>query len=581
MAVTPSQFLVTDDLTILLGLISATVFLLHTFYRPQPLVHPILLGRQSDVARVRNPGESAVYRNYGTGLMGRFSLRPNKDVHVLADLVRNEQDSPRTLWNTKISNATLQDRVAAFGTGLLRLAGLQNGHADAGVLLLLNDCIEFLIADMALASHSILSLTITDSTLVGAVLDSHPPAAIIAHADLLPHLLEMIYEAHEKENGKGYTIIVVGEPSARTMASVASKVNVLLWSHVEREGVRVEKTLSPVPKPSDIFSISFFSDESGQLQAVQFTHENLTAGVAATRALLPMAHSLNSLDTIVSSHSLSTAYGRSIAYAAIFEGTSFATLESSKLFPSDEVKVAHDVVDILSAQKYPIPSPTIMFMHSGNLISLVDAVLEEAKRNWLSVFAWRHKVSGIVEGFITKDSLWDRLVYDGARAKVIGEGAGTVRAVVVGGGPLPASILTAARVALSVPFVNMFTHPSVAGPVFASHPLDLQDFYGYESPTTSAANDEIAPVGPPSVNIEAKVTGLAFDEAVESGMTDPDGVLLVRGPPVGKLVNPKLVNVEGYVNVNVPSPTGGEEDDRWVGTGVRASVGTNGAFRIL
>lgn len=76
MGVDISDYLVTDDLTVLLGLIAATVFLLHNFYKPQPLVHPILLGRQSDVARVRNPGESAVYRNYGTGLMGRV-CRPS------------------------------------------------------------------------------------------------------------------------------------------------------------------------------------------------------------------------------------------------------------------------------------------------------------------------------------------------------------------------------------------------------------------------------------------------------------------------------------------------------------------------
>lgn len=66
-----SDYVVTDDLTILLALIAATTFLLNNLYKPQPLVHPILLGRQSDVGRARNPGESAVYRNYGTGLMGR------------------------------------------------------------------------------------------------------------------------------------------------------------------------------------------------------------------------------------------------------------------------------------------------------------------------------------------------------------------------------------------------------------------------------------------------------------------------------------------------------------------------------
>ena len=66
-----SDYLVTDDLTIILGLVAAGLFLLHNLYKPQSLVHPILLGRQSDVARVRNSGESALYRNYGTGMLGR------------------------------------------------------------------------------------------------------------------------------------------------------------------------------------------------------------------------------------------------------------------------------------------------------------------------------------------------------------------------------------------------------------------------------------------------------------------------------------------------------------------------------
>ncbi len=68
------------------------------------------------------------------------------------------------------------------------------------------------------------------------------------------------------------------------------------------------------------------------MQGAQLTHENITAGVAAIRALLPASHPLSPLDTIVSAHSLSTAYGRAIAYTAVFEGTSFATLHSSKLF---------------------------------------------------------------------------------------------------------------------------------------------------------------------------------------------------------------------------------------------------------
>lgn len=66
------------------------------------------------------------------------------------------------------------------------------------------------------------------------------------------------------------------------------------------------------------------------------THENLTAGVAAVRALLPLSHAISPLDTLASSHSLSTAYGRAIAYTAIFEGTSFATLMSSELYHTED-----------------------------------------------------------------------------------------------------------------------------------------------------------------------------------------------------------------------------------------------------
>ncbi|KAK7466955.1 hypothetical protein VKT23_004019 [Stygiomarasmius scandens] len=555
-----ADYLVTDDLTILLGLIAATVFLLHTFNKPQPLVHPILLGRQSDVARVRNPGESAVYRNYGTGLISRFPLRPGKEVHILADFVRPDHDLPRTLWGTKITNAALQDRVAAVGTGLIRLAGLQPGESN--VLLFLNDCIEFLLSDLALASHSIPSFTLTASQLLSPVLESHPPSAIITNAELLPSLLELIYDGGE--NTQKYTIVVVGEPSAHAMASVASKIRVLRWDDVEREGNKVEKILSPIPKPQDVFTVSFYANGNGQIHGAQFTHANLTAGVAAINAMFPAAQALSRLDTIVSGHSLSTAYGRAIVYSAIYEGTSFATLASSKLFHSDEVTIKHDVADLMTSKKFSIPSPTILFVKPGHLESLVDAILREAKKSlFLSSFAWRHKLAGISEGFVTKDSLWDRLVYDGARARVIGEGAGTVRAILVGDGVLRASILTPARVALSCPIINTYTHPLVPAPVLASHPLDLQIF-------PSSSEKEPAASGPPSVNIEAKVIGIS-DDAIEAG-GDPEGSLLIRGPPVGKLGGVE----ESYVDVQKL-----DEEEGWVATGARAVIQTNGSFKIL
>lgn len=524
------------------------------------LVHPILLGRQSDVARVRHSGESAVYRNYGTGLMGRFPLRPSKDVHILTDFVKSDSEGSRTLWSTKITNHTLQDRVAAFGTGLLRLAGLRPQQSQ--VLLALNDGIEFIISDLALASHSITSFTISSSTLLGPVFESHSPTVIIADAELLPRLLELIYEVGERSGN--HTVIVVGEPSPQAMASVASTIKVLKFSEVEREGVRVEKSISPLPNPTDVFTVSFFKSEPGHIQGAQFTHENMTAGVAATRALLPLSHALSSLDTIISAHSLSTPYGRAIAYTAIFEGTSFATLKSSKLYHVEERTTKSDVEDMASSQEYPIPPPTIFFMKPGHLESAVTSIAKEASKSFiLYPFARRHKHSSITEGYITKESLWDRLLFDSARAKVMGEGA-SMRAVIISGAPLTGSLLTPSRIMLSVPLVNCFTHPLVPGPVLASHCLDLQDFSAVANGSISTTH-----VGPPSVNTEAKLAGVD-DTSVENG-SDPIGMLLIRGPSVGK-----LLSHDDYVSI--PSE---DENEGWVSTGVRAKIQTNGTFQIL
>lgn len=128
------------------------------------------------------------------------------------------------------------------------------------------------------------------------------------------------------------------------------------------------------------------------------------------------------------------------------------------------------------------------------------------------------------------------------------------------------SLMSPARIALSVPLINSYTHPLVPGPVLASHPLDLQDFPPL---VNDALSSPIAHVGPPSVNTEVKLVGLD-DSLVEAG-ADPSGMLLIRGPSVGK-----LLGNDDYVSI--PS-----EDDKegWVATGVRAKIQSNGSFQVL
>jgi long-chain acyl-CoA synthetase len=338
------------------------------------------------------------------------------------------------------------------------------------------------------------------------------------------------------------------------------------------------------PDANHVFTIAFSKTPGGMaLQAVQFTQQNLTAGVAATRSLLPVSSPLTPLDTIVSAFSLSTPYGRTTAYTAIYEGTSFATLNSARTFVGDgDGKVSYNVCqlradsrtvrldapgalkDINSSSTFPIPSPTVLFVKPEHVISLTSSILNAARSgSWLSGLGWRHKIAHATEGFITKESLWDRLVFDAARVKVLGEGAGTLRALIATGGEpsldvsslnlssylhaqspgyTPVDTLTPTRIAFSIPYVNTLSSDLVCGPLFASYPHDLQI---HPSPGANGEFEKIAHVGAPTVSLEAKLVGV--DDAVIEEGKDPVGEVYVRGPPAGTLLGEKNANGESWL----------------------------------
>ena len=57
-----------DNLSVLLlSILAGLLVYLRFFSRPEPLVHPLLLGKQSEVSKVRQEGETGVYRSWATG----------------------------------------------------------------------------------------------------------------------------------------------------------------------------------------------------------------------------------------------------------------------------------------------------------------------------------------------------------------------------------------------------------------------------------------------------------------------------------------------------------------------------------
>ncbi|KAI6108494.1 AMP-dependent synthetase/ligase [Pisolithus croceorrhizus] len=389
----------------------------------------------------------------------------------------------------QIMNAQLNEQVDAFGGGISHMF-----QEDSDVLLLLNDSNKFLIADLALMKYSIAAMTLCSPKLLSHVLETHPPTAIITNMKFIPLLLEYEGKHHQK---------------------TAKQVEITPWVQIKTDGTNKMKQC-----PDDLYMLTFFEAPSGRMQAVQFTHENMTSGVAAIQALFPPSMALSSIDIIVSNHSLSTPYGLAIVYSTLHEGMSFVTIDSTRLYNP------HNLADMLSARCHPIPYLMVFFIGLDHLEDLSSSILRHAGESWLYSFMWKHKLAAFAEGFLSKDSLWGHTVFDHAWEHVLGDMANALKDVIISGGPISSKVFMPAWIALSIPMINMHVNPWVSGPVFMTQTFNAQVLPSGHKPVH---------VGGLSIDMEAKLKGVKGMYLEDN--KNPVGEIVVHGPTVGQEIS--------------------------------------------
>jgi long-chain acyl-CoA synthetase len=100
-----------DNTTIaLLSALLVLIVYLRLFSKPEPLVHPLLLGKQSEVSNIRKEGETGVYRSWATGqgtpvcsfipeyramADDQLSVRPASTLKTVKDVVSGPRMGPR------------------------------------------------------------------------------------------------------------------------------------------------------------------------------------------------------------------------------------------------------------------------------------------------------------------------------------------------------------------------------------------------------------------------------------------------------------------------------------------------------
>ncbi|EJU05730.1 acetyl-CoA synthetase [Dacryopinax primogenitus] len=538
-----------DTTTYVLVAVTAVLFVLWQNQRPQPLAHPLLFGRQSDISKSRKKGESAIYRNYGLGHGSPLVTRPKADVRSIFDLVSESQTASRKLWKHHTTNTELKHTAAAIATGLVKVAGLV--PKESNVLFLMNDSVDFVIADLACAQLSITSFTTTSTQFVVPILHWHMPKAIIVSASYLDRLLEQIVD--EKETHL-MCVIVVPEQGVKTDVTdsgLKSGVKIFLWGEIEDAGKVAEQVQPVETAPEDVFSVNFYTTgPDGRPIGAEITHQNLTAGVASVMNLFASGKTLSAADTVVSAFSFAHPFGRAVAYASIYNGSAFGTVPSTALHkgPLDASKVGLDELQH-TVDLYDLPAPTVVFLTPPHLTSWGQAILRSV--GFFFLFGWRHKIAEATHGHISRDSWLDNFIFGGARKKAGKKLDEKLRQIIIAGEPIPPLRLRPSRLLLSVPVVNAFIHPLVCGPACATSPFDVQFF------RTPSAH-----YGAPTASLELKLNGVD-DVAVERG-EDPVGEMIVRGPSVLTTTPVEIPLIDG-----------------WLKTGEAAMVQSNGSILLI
>jgi len=132
---------------------------------------------------------------------------------------------------------------------------------------------EWLVADLALASHCVPIITLSSALLLQAAVESHPPDAIIVQVTFLQQLLEVLEESQHTT-----TVIVTGDRTGESKKHGRNmSTKIVTWEDVETFSAGPVPstppseliTLPPVheltgPKVAgDISSAHFYSNENG------------------------------------------------------------------------------------------------------------------------------------------------------------------------------------------------------------------------------------------------------------------------------------------------------------------------------
>lgn len=533
--------LVFDDVSLLLTLtiillLSLTIYIGKGY---QPLVHPLILSRQSDISPIRHKGQSAIYRNASSPSGLELASKPRRKINGVLEVLQSGLDSPewsstakKHLYGHQKSNQDVINTARSFAQGLLEVTGI-NSISDLRVAICVEvdslESFEVIIAGsvQAKSSQAFTPLIIHPSLLAdqNIVLDGLPSSLKQSHA-IFTTATSLSAALRLPTVNKDTIIIVASEQEAQSSRTFTSHKVMLIDEVLARSSSNSFNSVSEEESSKEGASNvhSYYYTEKARW--VEVTNASLIAALTAHLAFYPAQSQPSKQDHInvaitpantenagASSPHLSAAYhpaGLVLPLLALYTGAAFSTSTLTRTTSPN------------------ISGATLLFTSPYGASILATVLCKLSKRNLLVRLASISKLAFLRHGTFSSSTIWDKLVFNNIRKSIQGVGLRSVL-IVTESNSVNQDLLDILRIQLSCTVRQAYLPLSpctamgseltsgigsesssnsalalVTAPLNAVHSLDLQAFAEEEHEYTPAH------VGPPNVAVEMKLVETAL-----------------------------------------------------------------------
>ncbi|CAG8579868.1 16380_t:CDS:10 [Cetraspora pellucida] len=438
-----------DTLSIILLFLIVFFTYLSIREAPNSDVHPLLLTSQSDAAKVRYPGETAVYRSNNSQHGMQLLTIPENDVKTIIQLFQHGLNEGNDCLGFRDANGTYTwqsyrqvfERITNFGSGLIKFTGLTPKSQDKFGIFMKN-CPVALPSIHPRVNDVINQINLTEIS------------AIVASKDTL----SVVFSAAPSCRALKYVIMTESSLS-KDQNEKAETLGLTLTTFKDIEKLGSTSKLECVAAaPEDTATIVFTSGTtSGGPKGVELKHSNLVANVAGILSAIHATQKIKPSDRHLSYLPLAYMFERITVMVLLFSGASIAFYSgniSTILQDAEEVK------------------PTIFTRYIVRQFDFYKInILKSLENKWFFKKGFNSKYKYLKKGNLVTNSIWDILVFNQVKAKF----GGQVRVIVTGSGPITQTILDFFRITVGCQVIQAYGLTQCSGSV------TMNAFYDYYS----------------------------------------------------------------------------------------------------